>query len=60
MDKSPSMSVKILIQEQLAFAAVFYIGQVFVFCRLINKNMLKWFLLLVYKEHTQDIIYKPF
>ena len=60
MDKSPSKSVKILIQEQLAFAAVFYIGQVFVFYRLINKNVLKWFLLLVYKEHTQDKIYKPF
>ena len=51
MDKSPSKAVTILIPEQLALASVFYFGQVFVFCRLINKNVFEWFLLL---EHTQD------
>ena len=28
------------ISEQIAVAATFYFGQVFVFCRLINKNAL--------------------
>ena len=40
------------IAEQIALAAVFYFGQVFVFFRLINKKMLEWFLLILCKEHT--------
>ena len=39
--------IKILISDQIAFAAVVYFGQVFGFCRLINKSMLKWFLLII-------------
>ena len=39
--------VKILISNQIAFAAVVYFGQVFGFCRLINKSVLKWFLLIM-------------
>ena len=35
----------------IALAAIFFFGQVFVFCRLINKNVLKWYLLMC-KEHT--------
>ena len=39
------------IQEQIVIAAIFCFGQVFVFCRLINKNVLEWFLLMC-QEHT--------
>ena len=39
------------ISEQIAVAAIFYFGQVFVFCRLINKNVLEWFILIMCKEH---------
>ena len=42
-----SKLVKSLISEQKALAAVFYFGEVFVFCRLINKNVLDWFLLII-------------
>ena len=42
--QKPECIVKILISEQIAFAAVLYFGQVFVFCRLINKSTLEWFL----------------
>ena len=42
-------TVKILILEQIAFAAAFYFGQVFVFCMEINKSMLDWFLLIMCK-----------
>ena len=52
MDKNLSKLVKILISEKIALAAVFYFGQVFVFCRFINKNVLEWFLLIICKEHT--------
>ena len=31
---------------------MFYFGQGFVFCRLINKNVLEWFLLIICKERT--------
>ena len=37
-----------MIPEQIALAAVFYFGQVFTFCRLINKNALEWFLLIIW------------
>ena len=40
-------TVKILIPDQIAFAAVVYFGQVFGFCRLISKSVLKWFLLIM-------------
>ena len=42
-------SVKILILDQIAFAAVVCFGQVFGFCRLINKTLLEWFLLIMCK-----------
>ena len=38
--------------EQIDLAAVFYFGRVFVFCRSVNKNLLKWFLLIITKEYT--------
>ena len=41
-----------IISEQIAVAAIFYFGQVLIFCRLINKNVLEWFLLIMCKEHT--------
>ena len=40
------------IAEQIAHAVIFYFGQVFVYCRLTNKNMLEWFLPIMCKEHT--------
>ena len=40
------------ISEQIALAVMFYFGQVFVFWRLVNKNMLGWFLLIMCKEDT--------
>ena len=43
--QKPVYTVKILISVQIAFAEVFF-GQVFVFCRLINKSVLEWFLLI--------------
>ena len=52
MDKNLSEPVKILISEQTTFAIVIHFGQVFVFCSLINKNVLEWFLLTICKEHT--------
>ena len=42
----PVCNVKILISEQISFAEVLYFGQVFVFCNLINKSVLEWFLLI--------------
>ena len=42
-------SVKILILDQRTFAVVVYFGQVFRFCRLINKSVLEWFLLIMCK-----------
>ena len=35
-------------------------GQVFVFCRLFNKNLLKWFLLMICKEHILNRSTKRF
>ena len=40
------------ISEQIALAAIFCFGQAFVFCNLISKNVLEWFLLIMCKEHT--------
>ena len=42
-------TIKILISEQVAFAAVLFFRQVFVFCRLSNKSMLDCFLLIMCK-----------
>ena len=60
MVKNLSKAVEILVSEQIALCALFYFGQVFVFCWLINENVLEWFLLIMYKQYTQDKIYKPF
>ena len=43
---------KLLVSEQIVLAAMIYFEQVSVFCMLINKNVLEWFLLMVCKEHT--------
>ena len=40
------------ISEHICLCCIFHFGIVFVFCRLINKNVLEWFLLIMYKEHT--------
>ena len=40
------------IPEQIALAATFYVEQVFVFCRLTNKNLLEWLLQTICKDHT--------
>ena len=45
--KISKKAVKVLVSDQIAFAAVVYFGQVFGFCRLINKSVLKWFLLIM-------------
>ena len=37
------------ISEQIPFAAIFYFGKNFLFCRSINKNMLEWFLIMTSK-----------
>ena len=50
--KKPVYTVKILISEQITFAAKLYFGQVFVFGRLINKSVSEWFLLIIGKEHN--------
>ena len=39
MDKNLSSHVKILVPEQIVLGVMFYFGQVFVFCRLINKDV---------------------
>ena len=51
MVKNLSKILKIQISEQTALAATLYFGQVFVFCILINKNVLEWFLQTIYKEN---------
>ena len=40
------------ISEEVALAAIFYFGQGFAFWKLINKNLLDWFLLIMYKEQA--------
>ena len=42
----------ITITEQIAFAAKFYLGQVFAFGRLIKEGVLKWFLPMMCKERA--------
>ena len=39
------------ITEEVALAAIFYLEEFFIFCNLINKNVLEWSL-LISKEHT--------
>ena len=48
-EQKPVFTVKMLISEQIAFAAVLYFKKVFVFCKLINKSLLEWFLLIMCK-----------
>ena len=45
--QKPVYTVKTITSEQIVFAAKLYFGQVFVFCRLINKSVLEWFLLIM-------------
>ena len=47
------------ILEKIALAATFYFRQVLKFGRLINKNVLEWFVLLMCKEKYSGQIYKP-
>ena len=42
--KISKKTVKILILDQIAFAAVVYLGQVIRFCWLINKSVLELYL----------------
>ena len=46
--QKPVYTVKILTSEQIAFSTLPYFGQVFVFCRLINKSVLEWFQLICF------------
>ena len=46
-----AQTVKSLISEEIAHATMSYFEQVFIFCMLIEKNVLKWFLLIACKEH---------
>ena len=52
MDKNLSELIKILVSGQVALSAMFHCEPVFVFWRLINKDVLKWFLLVICKEQT--------
>ena len=52
MFKNLSRVLKILVSEQTGLAATVYFEQVFVFCILINKKVLEWFLQIACKEHT--------
>ena len=60
MDKNLSKLVKIVISEQMALDTVFHFAQVFLFYRLISKNVLEWFLLIICKGHTLTIFTNPF
>ena len=40
------------VSEQITLAAIFYFRQVFVFCKLVNENVLERVALTFYKEHT--------
>ena len=60
MDKNLSKIGKILISEQIALDTVFHFEQVFLFCRLTNKNVLEWFLIIICKLHTLTISTNPF
>ena len=51
MVKNLSKVLKILTSEQTALAATLQLEQTFVFCILINKNVLEWFLQIICKEH---------
>ena len=42
-------TVKIILSEHITFTAVLYFEQVFVFCRLINKSVWEWSLLIMCK-----------
>ena len=55
--KISKKTVKILILDQIAFAAVVYIRQVIRFCWLINKNVLEWYLLINVNNAYYDQIY---
>ena len=52
MGKKLSKPLKMLILVQIVLAAMFYFGQAFVFCMLISKNLLEWFLLIICKERS--------
>ena len=60
LDKKPVYTVKILVSEQIAFAAVFFFGQVFVFCRLINKSAVGMVCINNVQITYSDQIYKSF
>ena len=51
-EQRPCKSVKILTSEQIACAVILYFGQVFVFCRSVNKNVLEWFQLVISKIYA--------
>ena len=40
------------LKRMIALAATFYFEQFFVFCELINRNVLEWFLLIMCKKLT--------
>ena len=57
--QKPVQFVKIMISEQLVLSTMFYFEQGFVFCRLIKKTVLEWFLLIVCEKHTLSTSTNP-
>ena len=43
--------------EQIVVAAIFYFRKVLVFCRLIKRNQLEWFLLMISTQCLQNILW---
>ena len=52
MGKNLSKISKPLVSKQIALHAMCYFGQAFVFCLLIDKTVLEWFLLIICGEHS--------
>ena len=53
--KLECLNCKSLISEQIALTAVFSFGQVFVFCRLTNENVLEWFLRIIWRTLNKSV-----
>ena len=43
--------------EQIVVAAIFYFRKVLVFCRLIKRNQLEWFLLMISTQCLKNILW---
>ena len=45
------------ISEQIVVAAIFYFRKVLAFCRLIKRNQLEWFLLMISTQCLKNILW---